>query len=132
MKIAYILRGVPGSGKTTLARQLANGIGAIHSTDDFFVLNGEYRFDGRKLQEYHDLNYEAFCRSLAKDIPIVICDNTNVKRSHMKRYLDAAKKAGYFTAIFSLPHPSAEVAANRTTHKVPAATIQRIIDQWEN
>lgn len=133
MKIAYIMRGVPGSGKSTLARSLIKGsYGVIHSTDDFFVLNGEYRFNQNKLREYHDRNYEAFYRSVNDGIPVVICDNTNAQRWHFERYVKAAYRAEYIVAFVVMPHPKAEVAAQRTIHKVPANVIQRMIDRWEN
>ena len=131
MKIAYIMRGVPGSGKSEVAKQLAKEIGAIHSTDDFFYVNGEYRFDPGRLQENHDRNFEAFCQSLHQGIPVVICDNTNMRHLHFQRYVDAAKQAGYLVAIVVIPRPKPEVAAQRTVHNVPVAVIQRMISRWE-
>ncbi len=68
MKIVYILRGVPGSGKSTRAALFAGTSGIIHSTDSYFYKNGEYLYDPSKLGEYHDKNYEAFCISLSKGI----------------------------------------------------------------
>jgi hypothetical protein len=104
----------------------------IHSTDDFFYVDGEYRFDPGKLREYHDRNYEAFCRSLNNGVPIVICDNTNTRRWHFERYAEAANRAGYLVAFVIMPHPQAQVAAQRTIHMVPVVAIQRMIDEWEN
>ena len=132
MKVAYIMRGVPGSGKSTLARQLANGNGAIHSTDDFFYVEGEYRFNPEFLREYHDRNYAAFCLSLSNGVPVIVLDNTNTRRWHFERYVEAAKQAGYLVALVVLPHPRPEVAAQRTIHQVPTLTIQRMIEEWEN
>lgn len=132
MKIAYIMRGVQGSGKSTLARTLANGTGTIHSTDDFFYVDGEYRFNPERLRENHDRNFEAFCRSLNDGVPIVICDNTNTMRWHFERYAEAASQAGYLVAFVVMRHPNPEVAAQRNIHKVSAAVIQRTIDEWEN
>ena len=133
MKIAYIMRGVPGSGKSTLAKQLVNSSGgAIHSTDDFFMVEGVYRFDPSRFAEYHEYNYEAFCRSLDMNVPIVVCDNTNVKRWQFKRYVEAAKRAGYMVALVTMPHPEAEVARERCIHGVPIYTIRRMIAEWES
>lgn len=133
LKVAYIMRGVPGSGKSTVARQLANGATqAIHSTDNYFYSGGEYLFDRQRLSEYHDRNYEAFCHSLDTAEPVVICDNTNVRRWEFERYEEAANKAGYLVALVVMPLPVASVAAQRTLHGVPAHIIQRMIDSWEN
>lgn len=131
MNIALIMRGVPGSGKSTLAKCLAGSVGVIHSTDDYFCVDGEYRFDPEKLREYHDRNFEAFCRSVCSNVPIVICDNTNTHRWHFERYVIAAQNAGYRVGFVVMPHPDSTVAAQRTLHKVPVGAIQRMIDTWE-
>lgn len=126
------MRGVPGSGKSTIAKILAGDGGSTHSTDDFFYVDGEYRFNPKQLSENHDRNFTAFCHSLSVGIPIVICDNTNIKHSHFDRYVIAATQAGYFVAFVVMPHPEPEVAARRTIHKVPATAIARMINEWEN
>lgn len=132
LNIAYIMRGVQGSGKSTLARKLIEGGGIIHSTDDFFLVDGEYRFNPQKLGEYHNRNYQNFCRSLRDNVPIVVCDNVNAKRWHFERYANSARNAGYIVAFLIMPHPNPEVAAKRTVHNVPSQTIRRIIEEWEN
>ena len=132
MKVAYIMRGVPGSGKSTIAKQLAGDNGSVHSTDDFFYVDGEYRFNPECLREYHDLNFEAFRNNLNNGVPVIILDNTNTRRWHFERYVEAAESTGYLVALVVLPHPAPEVAAQRTIHKVPAHAIQRMIEGWEN
>lgn len=132
MKYAYIMRGVPGSGKSTLAQKLAMGIGVIHSTDNYFYADGEYRFDPEKLREYHDKNFHAFCESLSNGCEIVICDNTNTQPWHFKRYAEVAAQAGYCVAFVVMPHPDPCVAASRTTHNVPANAIKRMIETWQD
>lgn len=132
MKIVYIMRGVPGSGKSTFARILANEAGVIHSTDDYFYKNGEYVFDPSLLSEYHDQNFAAFCKSLQKGISIVICDNTNTRCWHFERYTEVAARAGYLVALVVMPHPDPEIAAIRTVHSVPSHVISQMISEWEH
>ena len=126
------MRGVPGSGKSTVAKRLANGISRIHSTDDFFLIDGKYHFDPEQLAENHDRNFKMFCNSLNEDIPIVVCDNTNIKRWEFERYVNAATQAGYFVAFVLMPHPEPELASQRSIHKVPIETIKQMIVEWEN
>jgi len=125
------MRGVPGSGKSTRARVLAGDNGRIHSTDDYFMVRGEYCFDGSLLAAYHERNFQAFTESLRQGIPVVVCDNVNAKRDHFVRYAEAAIQAGYVVRIEKLPHPSPEVAASRSAHRVPVRTIERTIAHWE-
>ena len=131
-KIAYIMRGVPGSGKSTVAKILAGPHGIIHSTDSYFIENGEYLFKPHLLKRNHELNFEAFSQSLSKGIPIIICDNTNVRKIHFMPYIEEAQKNCYIVAVVSMPHPEIEVAATRNIHGVTASVIHRMIEQWEN
>jgi len=51
MKELFLLRGVPGSGKSTLAKSL----GGIHmEADQYFMENGEYKFDASKIKNAHE------------------------------------------------------------------------------
>ena len=130
-KLAIIMRGVPGSGKSTLAKKLAGRFGVIHSTDNYFNERGIYNFDPIKLKEYHAQNLRAFRKSLKGGIPIVICDNTNIKKKEYEPYVQAAIENGYEVKIVNMPHPDPEVAAKRNIHKVPAESIQKMIDNFE-
>ena len=38
IKYAYIMRGIPGSGKSTAAKKIAGEEGKIHSTDTYFMV----------------------------------------------------------------------------------------------
>lgn len=131
MNIAYILRGLPGSGKSTEARRLAGVNGRIHSTDDYFTLGGHYQFDVAGLDMCHKLNRIAFYASLSDDVPVVVCDNTNVQRWEFAPYIEAAERAGYEVVIITMPHPTVEECVMRNTHGVPEATIRRMIEKWE-
>ena len=65
-KICYIMRGLPGSGKSEIARSLAisDVETIIHSTDDFFDKEN-YKEDCtyEKCVENHHKNFEAFKKS---------------------------------------------------------------------
>ena len=54
-KFCFIMRGVPGSGKSTVASKIKGENGIIHSTDDYFIdANGEYQFDKTLLAKNHE------------------------------------------------------------------------------
>lgn len=134
-KIVYIMRGVPGSGKSTVAKEIAHPDGVIHSTDTKFIENGRYRFNGSMLEKYHKENFEEFCESLKEGKPIVILDNTNIKEWHYKgetkNYVEAAKENGYVVRIVEMPFPNPDDAEKWNAHGVSKEIIERLIKQFE-
>lgn len=126
------MRGLPGSGKSTQARKVAGAKGIIHSTDDYSYVNGVYRYEPSQIKQNHEKNFEAFCKSLKNKVPIVVCDNTNIKRWEYLRYQQAALSAGYVVHIVIMPLINAEISARRNTHNVPISVIRHMIDNWEN
>ena len=131
MKKVIIMRGIPGSGKSTMAQQLAGDTGKIHSTDDYFMKDGKYEFDTNKLRRNHQLNFQAFKRDLALGISPVIVDNTNSQKWEYENYTKAAEDAGYEVEVVQVPHIDPKHAAQRNTHGVPEESIRRMIARWE-
>jgi NEDD4-binding protein 2 len=79
-KTLYILRGISGSGKSYLSKQIIkehDGKGEIFSTDDYFMKDGKYVFDGKKLGIAHDWNQKRSFEAMKKGITPIIIDNTN-------------------------------------------------------
>ena len=56
VKELVLMRGLPGSGKSTKAKKIAGQIGVVFSTDDFFMVNGQYKYDPKMIGEYHQKN----------------------------------------------------------------------------
>ena len=131
MNIAYIMRGVPGSGKSTVAKLLKGKHGAIYSTDNYFCKEGVYYFNPTHLERYHRENFNAFSFAVKHGIHVVICDNTNVKLEHYEPYARVAREAGYLVVIVILPHPDPHVAAMGNEHGVPEYSIRKMIANWE-
>ena len=145
MKTVLINRAVPGSGKTTFAKNIfaaVSGAGltiAVHSTDEFFMKDGRYVFDVNMLGEYHRRNLEAFKHSLANGIDLVVVDNTNLHPWETEPYTNAARAAGYQIVILNfLPREfEKHMAAQKVTpekpdaHEVPEQSMrEHIADFW--
>lgn len=56
-----IVRGAPGSGKSTFAKnQFPNH--KVFATDDFFMVDGVYKYDKTKIGENHQKCFDAVAR----------------------------------------------------------------------
>ncbi len=135
MKQVIIMCGAPGAGKSTRAAEIlrvaqSNNLrGAIYSTDDAFMVDGRYQFDGRKLPEYHARNFQSYAMGLADGLDVVIVDNTNLVAAHREPYLKLARAMGYEVSV-EVVGEFTEVAvatyAARNTHGVPLEAIRRM------
>ena len=133
-----IMRGLPGSGKSHLARALANIPGVspapIFSTDDFFMVDGEYRFDGQLLVKHHAANLERAAAAMDAGISHIIIDNTNTQAWEAREYVRNAERCGY-RVQFIEPATSwardPEECARRNSHGVPLYAIRSMLSRWE-
>ena len=80
-----LIRGLPGAGKTTIARKLAVLTGFSHrEADMFFERDGKYRFDPRLLKDAHEWCMEQ--AALAAHTGVIV-SNTFTRRWEMAPYL---------------------------------------------
>lgn len=129
-KILYILRGPSGSGKSTLAKKMGIS-GHILSTDDFWMQNGKYTFDPKKLGEAHEWNQERANKYMREGISPLIIDNTNIEAWEMKPYVMAAKEYGYEIKLVPVEiKNTAEELAARNVHNVPLHAINKMISRY--
>ncbi|KTF18210.1 AAA family ATPase [Pseudoalteromonas sp. H105] len=143
MKQVFILRGLPGSGKSyyaqTLADELVTGDQSqylICSTDDYFYNEqGEYKFDKFKLSQFHNLNLARFINALSQSVPLVIVDNTNIKKWEFIAYSQAAVALGYQVKeviVGEVKDKSMQhLYAKRNSHKVPLKMISKMAYMFE-
>ena len=133
MKSAYIMRGIPGSGKSTVAKLLASTSrsSAIHSTDDYHVVNGKYKFDRGMLWVYHQRNLDAFTESCRKGVKVVVCDNTNFKKEFYSKYVKAAKRHGYKVFVVTVGDFNVRGCWKRNRHKVPLRVVKGMKEAFE-
>lgn len=94
MKTIILLRGLPGSGKTTLAKSLA---GEHIEADMWFVdkETGEYKFDASKLKYAHSWCKDVVEHWMMDDIQRIIVSNTFTQEWEMEAYYLLAEAYGY-------------------------------------
>ena len=95
MRVVYILRGIPGCGKSTLATNLAGNTGVVCEADNYFLSDKGYRFDATKLGLAHAWCKDIFCNALEGGTPVIVVSNTNIDPSHFEFYEQTAQAAGY-------------------------------------
>ncbi|KXS17999.1 hypothetical protein M427DRAFT_236953 [Gonapodya prolifera JEL478] len=112
--LLVILRGAPGSGKSSLARSIPHPHGIVLSTDDFFLVprsaavhlalahpptpananasdsDPVYAFDPSLLQAAHAWNQERCRIAIQRGLSPIIVDNTNTQRWEARPYVEAA------------------------------------------
>lgn len=126
------MRGVPGSGKSTLAKKIGEG-GIIISSDDFFIKDGVYKFDGELLFYAHIKCVKKAEHSMMEGISPVVIDNVNLRRKEAKPYVELSKQYGYEVEIVEPDTPwklDAEELFRRNTHNVKMETIERFIRRY--
>jgi predicted kinase len=123
MKELYLLRGLPGAGKSTLARS----IGGMHiEADRYFMYEGKYEFDASKLKEAH-----AWCQNAVRvwmrSQDKITVSNTFTQEWEMQPYFDLAKEHGY--RVYSLIVENRHGGVNE--HGVPEEKLVQMKKRFE-
>lgn len=140
-----VMRGIPGAGKSTKAKELV-GSGQIFSTDDRIEAEGDYREFFKKmidskdfgpLSRMHNLNFKMAKKAMEDGVSPVVVDNTNIKANEPKNYVEAALNMGYADDNIKFVEVgtgglSAEELADRNTHGVPLDKIKAMIQSYES
>jgi predicted kinase len=143
-KYVLILRGIPGSGKSSLGKQIQTllwerfGLQApICSADSFFETRRGYQFDRSQLSQAHEACAAAFARAITPGgtCRVVIVDNTNTQRWEYATYESEALARGFFLKILQVKCPdllSATRVAKRNIHGVPPERVLMMFARWED
>ncbi|KAG9259932.1 NEDD4-binding protein 2 [Astyanax mexicanus] len=134
--VLVLLRGAPGSGKTTLASAMLehNPGGVVLSTDEYFTRNGTYHYNPDQLGEAHSWNHVRAKEAFEKGYSPIIIDNTNMQCWEMKPYVSLALKHKY-RVLFREPETwwktKPRELEKRTKHGVTKEKIRRMLEHQD-
>lgn len=124
MKDLIIVRGIPGSGKTTVAKKFGR---AICCADDYVTdINGNYNWSVKTIGASHAWCQRKCERFMKADIETVIVANTTTTEKEMTPYLELASTYGY--RVFSIVVENRHGGKN--VHNVPDETLIKMKDRF--
>jgi len=138
MKTLHIFRGLPGSGKTTAAKELASSLddATIYSTDKYWDLYHKSEFIACKTRKAHQWNQDKVKKAMLSCKQNIIVDNTNLDWSEISPYQTYARVYGYQTKIYE-PQTSwwiskdIELLSEKNTHGVPIEKLVKMLARYE-
>ncbi len=124
-----IIRGIPGSGKTTYAKYLMqqlDGPMPYHfEADDYFNIGGSYHWSPKYTGEAHKW-CQFRVRTMLEHGHNVIVSNTFVLATTLHPYIDMCDELNIPYRIFRM------YTEYKNTHNVPEEVVQRMKDTMED
>lgn len=115
-----IIRGLPGSGKTTLANRIGESIQSnwTHYEADMYFTDtqGNYKWDRNKLREAHAWCLEKTREDMHKGYTVIV-SNTFTTRRELNPYFDIAREWGITPTVITCENDWGSV------HNVPPETM---------
>jgi len=118
-----LIRGLPGSGKSTMARKIALETGALHVEADMWVDYSQQR-NSHAVGMAHDI-CQARARNTLAHSGSVVVSNTFTQQLEMQPYLDMARHYGAQVEIITAAGDYGSV------HNVPDDVIAAMREHWE-
>lgn len=123
----FLVRGLPGSGKSTLAAALC-GYGPFYhaEADQYFVRDGEYRFDPERVAAAHIDCIRRVREAIeGGGFRRVVVSNTFTMLWEMEPYIRVAVQAGWRYSVIHME------TRHKNEHGVPDEVIKRMLARWE-
>jgi predicted kinase len=128
MKTLILLRGLPGSGKSTFAKTLVNKDYCHKEADMFFVdSEGNYKFQLSKIRDAHRWCQEEVDFLMKYEHSPLVVSNTFTQEWEMEEYYKLAEKHGY--TVFSIIVENRHGGVNE--HGVPAEKLEQMKNRFE-
>lgn len=151
-KYVYIMRGVPGSGKTSFIQDHcplgvpAYECNAMHffrkpATDSNGSGSGnskecvQYKFNPRCLPRAYNQCFFHFMNQIFNNTPLIYVNNPNIQLWEFENYIHLAKRFGYRIKIVDFYCATEDLAvylASRNVYKIPEETCRSMYARWQD
>lgn len=137
--MALILRGAPGSGKSTLVQKLKEERADLRvlkaSADDERMVNGQYVYNPKDNAKMHGACIRRFIDFANEERggpspAILVSDNTNVTVQEIAPYGAIANAYGWSPVVVTV-EADPELAAHRNLHGVPHEKVLAMHDRLQ-
>jgi len=132
-KVLTLVRGLPGSGKSTFANLITNKFSICEADLFFYDKEGNYNFDGSKIRQAHNWCKEQVEIRMKDNeanpqfYPEIVVSNTFTQEWEMEEYFKLAEKYGYM--VFTIIVENRHGGVNQ--HGVPAEKLEQMKNRFE-
>lgn len=141
-KTLLIMRGLPGSGKSSVSNEIQRLFQTLENTQVVRISTDEilemceagYKWAGYKMKLYHSMARKLVNASLNCDVPLIILDNTNIKRKEFESYIVDARAKGYKVRLLTVGYfdeEAIQLSFERNSHNVPIEAIRRMAQAYQ-
>ncbi len=130
MNSLILLRGLPGSGKTTLAKELSeSGKYPVFSVDDYFTdrVTNEYKFEFDKNHLAYKYCEENTKQSMQKNVSKIFIDNVFSLEWEIEPYFKLASEFKYRIFIVTVENRH----KNKNIHQISDEQIQKMAEKYK-
>jgi predicted kinase len=131
--VLFLVRGLPGSGKTSFASAIWNDYAVCEADKFFYDKEGNYNFDPSKLKEAHN-----WCKNEVETrmqdhqnnqqyYPEIAVSNTFTQEWEMEDYFKLAEKYGYKVVSLIIENRH----GGQNVHGVPEDKLQIMKNRFE-
>lgn len=136
MKQLILIRGLSGTGKTTLAEAICGDLEGrfMVAADDFFEDDsGVYSFNPDQLKEAHLWCQKECLEAMEDGYEIIVVHNTFTRKWECDPYMDMARKNDYVIQVISLYDGglSDQELSQRCEHNLSPFQIQKQRKRWD-
>lgn len=122
-KVLYLIRGVPGSGKSSLGETLCPGL--CFSADQYFERDGQYMWVGSQIPNAHHDCQQRTLEAMKQGHGQIAVANTFMAVKDMAVYKLYAAKHGYTVFVLTCENDFGNV------HGVPEDAVARMAAKWQ-